>query len=214
MRRSRVRRSFRARTRRYRRYTFRRRKVANQVTLIKRTFEGPVIQSISSGAAYGVGFSFNLNQLPAVTDITNLYDAYKIKLIVMRVEPTFSDVNVPENTNPASFAVNLKQYRIVHDYNDATGPAAESDLFQYSNMKSYPCNRPFKILLYPKVAEPVFGGLLAQYQARKSGWIDTNSANVQHYGLKMWVPSFGNVNTGAYLARTIITMYVACKNNK
>lgn len=213
-RRSRLRRGLRYRTRRYRRYTFRRRKVANQVTVLKRTFEGPVITGANMGA--GTGLSFQLASLPSVTDITNLYDHYKLKLIVVRFEPTFSQEVIQSESAAINLAANLKHYRVAHDYNDASNPASESVLFEYSNMKSYPCHRPFKVLLYPKVAEPVFGAGInpAAYQARRSGWIDTAYTNVLHYGLKIWVPVFGNVAAGAYICRTIVTYYIACKNAK
>lgn len=183
-------------------------------TVIKRTFEMNPIQALAGGLAFGRAFSFSLGLLPTITDFTNLFDFYKILKIVVRFEPTWSEVSLDTEPTAANLINNNKHYRVAHDFNDDSPPSTEAELFQYSNCKSYPANCPFEVVLYPKVAQPVYSGVLAGYQAASPTWCDTAYINVVHYGLKMWVPQFGNFAAGALICRVIPTFHVALKNPK
>lgn len=183
-------------------------------TVIKRTFEFPPVLSVGGGIPFGKAFSFALGNLPNYTDFTNLFDFYKILKIVVRFEPTFTDVNLSSEIAAPGLLNNVKHYRVVHDFNDDTPPASETELFQYSNLKSHAANCPFEVVLYPKVAQPVYSGVLAGYQAAPPSWCDSAYVNVVHYGLKMWVPGMGNIAQGALMCRVIPTFYVALKNPK
>lgn len=185
------------------------RKIQNQIHHFKRT---ALIEDIVSINAAGLNkaYSFTLNQLPNAAEFVALYDSYKIKSITIRVEPAFS-----VNQMTANQVLSAKFVRVVHDYDDASALGTEQDYYEYGNMKSYSCLKPFKVILYPKVSAEIYRtALTTGYEQRKSPWLDLSSqgADIPHYGIKMFFPYLGIDN--AFQFRVIATYHIECRQSK
>lgn len=184
-------------------------KIANQIHAFKRVGAIENISVIGAGGAHRA-YNFTLDVLPNFSEWVNLYDSYKINMIVLRIEPTFTEVNM---TNPQ--LLNTKMIRVVHDFDDSTLLTNENDYFEYGNMKSYPANKPFKVILYPKVAAEIFRSIIAtSYEQRKSPWLDLspNGATIPHYGIKMFFSYMGVDDSLQF--RVLATYYVQMRQTK
>lgn len=173
----------------------------------RRTFAIEDINDATNGSHKAYAFKFN--QLPNYADFLNMYDAYKIKKIIIRVEPTGT-----ENDMVNMSSMSNKYIRVVHDYDDSGALVNESDYFEYQNMKSYAAvGKAFRIVLYPRIAGLTYRteSTLGQSQV-KSRFIDMAMQDVPHYGIKIYFPGIGR---NGYLGwRLFGTMLFVCKDCK
>lgn len=169
-----------------------------------------LVEELNDGGGVHKAWDFKLSNLVNYSDFTNLYDAYKIKKVILRIEPT-SDGNDLYNIGTLS----NKFIRVVHDYDDAGVLTAEADYFEYQNMKSYPaCGGVIKITLYPKVAGMTYRGVATTgYSQIRPPFLDTaSSADVPHYGIKAYFPGIGQ--SGKLGWRIFATYIFICKDSR
>lgn len=163
--------------------------------------------------------SFRLNMLPDYTEFTTLYDQYKIKKIVFRLERPFTDNGLQADaTGGGGNSTTTNKYmRVVHDYDGGTGLSAEYQYLEYQNCKSYPTcgNKPIRLTLYPKILGNVFKSdslsSTANYMI-KPQWIDVAAPDVNHYGIRIFTPQIATGNTQVY--RVFASVIFQCKNTR
>lgn len=186
------------------------RRIQNQVHHFKRT---ALIEDVSviPGGGYNKGIQFSLDQLPNYSEFVALYDSYKIKSVVLRIEPAMSENQL---ANPQ--VLSAKYCRVVHDYDDAAPLGSELEYYEYGNMKSYSVLKPFKVVLYPKVSAEIYRSpLTIGYEQRKAPWLDltTAGASIPHYGIKIFFPYLG-VTAESFQFRILATFHVMCRQSK
>lgn len=165
---------------------------------------------LSTAANQHLGYQFTFNGLEEYKEMTELYDQYLIKKIVLTFEPLFQAANSTSGVPRQSWM------RIVHDYDDVTPLTSEDQYLDYTNCKSRLMNgsRPISVVLYPKVLKPSLEvGGTPVYSGAKSGWISTDFDNVAHLGIKVFIPDNGTPNGyGLFKVRT--TYHIAFKNSR
>ncbi len=162
------------------------------------------ILTLSTGAAagvsyYGLAVAFELADLPAVSELTTLYDQYRIHHIELEM--------VPFNTlspTVGSAGGNGNLACLIHsvlDWDDATAPAASTSGIQtLQQYRGYRLDNLFagggklKWSVVPRPALAGYAGAFTSYVSPEPMWTDCNSANVQHYGIKF---IFEVLNTAA-----------------
>lgn len=197
--------STRRRPRRTRRMPIRRRLStrALRVHHFKRTFTLPYFTSSNTGNTYG-GLSFNLNQLPNVTEFTNLYDMYRINKIVVKFVPNRSSSDV------AATGEQIPNLNTVIDYTDATAPTSLSQLYEYQNWKM---SRGINV--HTRVITPASLDLVNATAGSNAGnpqwkqWISTSAPTIEHYGLKYGLETSASNN--AIAVTPYISFYFSCK---
>jgi len=120
---------------------------------------------------------FILNDLTQVSSFTSLFDQYKIEEIEIWWSTTASGlVGASDNT----------RWLNVIDYDDANA-LTFNQLLQYPNVEDLSRNEGCYRRFRPHIAtaaynagSPVFSGF-----ANETGWIDSGSPSVQHYGAKV-----------------------------
>lgn len=124
------------------------RQVSNQIHSFRKMIALP--QILSTGTSQHLGYQFNLDQLSDEVDLQNMYDSYKIKKIILHLEPFFDTSN--NQAQPVPFNAWM---RIVHDYDDITPLTTESQYLEYGGCKSKPVTgkRRIDIPLYPKIQQ-------------------------------------------------------------
>lgn len=148
-------------------------------------------------------FQFSLDQLPAYSEFTNLYDSYRIDKVRVTFEP-FSNIN--------SWAHYCPMIRVIKDYNDNNALGSASSYYQDETMRSYPFLKRFSVVVYPKTSTAVYDGLLSAYTETKGKpWIHMANNDVPHYGLKVYFGNSGAAN-GTYLYNVFIKYYISCKS--
>lgn len=154
-----------------------------------RVFNQDTAIIIAGGAAAtGYGYSFALNNLPNHDDFTRLYDQYRIKAIKWQLIPKqgIATVYTPAVV-PGQVAIMPKIYSVV-DYDNATAPGSLGEVLQYENVKFTRANQTHTRYFKPAVADEVFAsGITTGYGMNQNKWMDCNSDQVEHYGLRVWV---------------------------
>jgi len=152
-----------------------------------------IVTSNSAPVTYG-GY-FTLAQFAGYADLTTVFDQYRIMQIIVTFEP-----NVPVVALALGIYIGTAL-----DYDDATAPSANTDLEQYDNYLSVPVGQYFQRTFNPRIAFAAYSGAFTSYSNQRAGWIDCASTNVQHYGIKWYMPtaasstSVYNVKVQAFL---------------
>lgn len=166
-----------------------------------------------TGSDQHLTYQFKLDNLVNPSDFTNLYDSYRINKITLMLEPLW------EQSGAGSGLNQNRRIRVVHDYTDAVPLTQEDDYLEYSNCKSYfPWSkRGIKITLYPKIKniiENAGGGANAYTTVSSSKvWLDTDSDEVPHFGLKIFIPG-SMAATDLQLFRVRAKYHISAKNSK
>ena len=142
-----------------------------------------------SGAIYGT-----LDTLPGYSDITNLFDQYRINAMELSLRP-FQTVEVASAAGhqpPVSAMVYW-----CNDYDDAAPfPASNTGVQQIRERvgvkeRSLFTNTPIRIQCKPRIAISAYGsGAFGDYASMKDQWLDCSSPDIQHYGIKYIIEVF------------------------
>lgn len=150
-------------------------------------------------------YTFKLSDLPNYTELTNLYDQYKIKGISLKFIPTKTESSITEGS--------INPLHSVLDFSDSTALTSIPDYLQYSTYKMSMPIRMMKRFIYPKQLQYAYDSTTAAaIQADvANNWIRSESPNVQHLGIKVCIPG-GAANTLSY--QVFATYYVLLKQTK
>lgn len=160
--------------------------------------------------------TLRMNMLPNFSDFTSLYDQYKIKKIVFRIERPFTSNALDGGTSGNTSTTN-KFIRCVHDYDGGANLVQEYQYLEYQNVKSYPAcgTGPIRITLYPKLQNAVFRNDSFNTYANTTinpQWIDVANTDVNHFGIRLWTPQLAVGNTQSY--RVFASVILQCKNTR
>lgn len=159
-------------------------------------------------AAFGRSDNFKLSQITSSNEFTQLYDQYQIKAVKVQFIPRFTEAAIFGSTTTAQ----IGNIWSCIDYDDATPPANVSTVLQYQNVKRTQMNKIHTRYLRPMVATEVFAtGIASAYAPKRNIWLDCTNADVEHYGLKMWVDGIP-ASSPPIVFDVVATYYLAFKN--
>jgi len=130
---------------------------------------------------YDIPFSmkFSLNQIINSSEITAIADKYKLVKTVVKIYFNSNQVSV-------NGVGSLPQFTYMTDADDVAIPTVAQvrekmgAKIKYFNSKNY-----MTIMLYPKPTAEVYGSsVFTAYSPGFKGWLDCNSPQIEHYGLK------------------------------
>jgi len=139
---------------------------------------------------YIQGASIYGDSLPNVTEFSSLFDSWRVKKVVVRMDFPMGYSN--SGYNPGLI---LPQVVYVPDYNDA-GTVSKSDLLQYPQVQVHNFNKdgytPLMFELSPQALQEVSSGIVSTGYANLplGTWLRTSNMDVQHYGVKMYFDFF------------------------
>lgn len=151
---------------------------------------------LSGTQQVGFGMVFRLSQAAVTTDLTSLFDNYRIKKVVLRFNPLINsapgdNTALTGGTSPLSINA-LPMLHVAPDFDDSNAPTAIETVLQNSYAKSYRLDKPFTITLTPRAQSVVTatGATTAGGLAPAGQWFDCQSPDIDHHGLKMWLNHF------------------------
>lgn len=173
------------RSKRWRKRTTRKRtgirsKFAQVVQYFTRSaYFGNELTATTTAPVYNA-WQFKLTDVPNYTDFTNLYDMYQIRGVEIELIPQANSVEVGNASGPC-----------VHsalDYNDPQLPTSVAELCQFENYKMTRGLRSHKRYVRPKMMDlglaNVTPATVITTGYSKNQWINTNTPDVRHYGIK------------------------------
>lgn len=178
--------------------------------------------SLVDGTELDVGYEFKFSDMVAFSEFSNLFDRYKIDSVVQ----TFQLVNNPSSayklneSNPLAAAANVSNFYpkmwYIHDYDDST---AES-IGTLKERVGVKCrilqpNKVIKITTKPAIAIQTYRTATTTGYGPKWGqYIDMNTTDVPHYGLKVAFDTnaIDPVDTQPFRIRVETKYYFTCKD--
>lgn len=198
-------------TKKYTRKSYRKPKVPRlvktNVHLLKRTFlQTETVTTAAFAPLFDSGGGtltpFRLSDLPNYTELTSLYDEYKVKGISLKF--IFS-----ANTSQAgtTTATHLPSLLSIYDKNDIILPASESEMLEYASFKVSRLDYPQKRYFTPYVDS--YNG---QYETMK--WTATTQDTLLR-GMKYAVTHpLGSGTSGVGILKIYVTYYIALRTPK
>jgi len=160
---------------------------------IKRNCQLGTVTVPSAGTGYaGAVQLFSLGLLPNVTELTFLFDQYRIAYVVWRLTCRPSVTSVVESA--VNNSLGLPRLIIARDYDSTTAPASSSsgwdDLQQYSTAHRFDFGnreqRTFEMGVKPAVAVPIYRTSLSTfgYGPKWDQWLDCQYTDITYQGLR------------------------------
>lgn len=172
-----------------------------KIHAFKRTYDGGDTIVTTDGINPTLSaFNFSMNDMPGYTELTAMYDFYKVTGVLVRVMPyKQTDSNSVGSTNnsfngPIFYAI---------DRSDGTAPTTVGEVLEFSDHKIANVFNGFTCY----IPNPKFSDATS---AERSGWVATSNPSLNWFGLKIAIPRT-NVATTFY---TTWTYYVKCKDPK
>lgn len=149
-----------------------------------------------NGSSFGA-LAFTLSDLPNYTELTNLYDEYRIKAVRIFWIPT-TNVNGTVWNGASTIVYSLPALYSWIDNDDDTVPTS---LAQGQEYESFKCHGQLSTTrqrtIIPDASKALYtGAAFTGYGNARNQWIDNNSPNVKHYGIKYGIVN-QTANSGA-----------------
>lgn len=154
-------------------------------------------------------FRFCLAQAANITEITNLFDNYRIKRVRLMFAFSGTEAGVQA---AASLPAPLIHY--CYDPDDNTTPASRTAVLENGYCRSRRLENVFYVDVTPRAQQSVVGGAGGAGGLLPVGnWLDANSPNIYHFGLKFWIDQFPfATNDRNYCLTVTPTFYLEAKN--
>lgn len=142
------------------------------------------------------------------TDITNLFDNYRIAKIKLMFNFACSDATIANN----QFCMPIINY--CYDPDDNGTPADRTAVLENGYAAVRRLDRPFSLTIVPRAQQSVVGGGVAGGGLMPtSSWLDSGSPQIYHYGLKFVIDQFPFLAADNTVALTITPVfYLEAKN--
>jgi len=167
----------------------------------------------SAGSPQYKNIYFSLDQLYNYTELTGLYDCYKIDAVSVRFDWTRNTSSNGTNTNEYS----VPMMYIVEDLDDSGTPSSVNQLLEYGSCKlhNFGSSPVFEVSLVPQIAGSAYNSITTTGYWRPKGpvWVDVGSASLPHYGLKLAaIATPSNIDAGRIVQT--ITMRFTCRDTR
>lgn len=166
---------------------------------------------------FGGAMQFQLNQTLEVTDFATLFDRYKITGVKVSIIPlgSYSGGGSVQNQNVSNYPT----IAIAVDSDDASLPGSWNQVAVKQGARVMKLNKTCSMYIKnPKLASAVFNGITNAY-SQKTGYLDMNSTDVPHYGLKYWIrecplpnPPAAAVTGANSMFRVVTKFYLSMKD--
>lgn len=158
-------------------------------------------------------FQFQLNLLQQYSELTALYDQYKITKVIMYLNwsPLAYTAGINDTAKTPELMAPMLMY--VRDHDDST-PLLLSDFKQIGKTKQIRIKpgKQYKIVLTPSILTEAYRtGVTTAYMPKFGQKLDCGYPDIQHYGIKFGVEK-PSISLGQINIRT--KYYVTCYNTR
>jgi hypothetical protein len=157
-----------------------------------------------SAADQGYAWPFALNQVPASSEFTALFDKYRIKCIDLTFSYWREGYLGGSTLWPTMF--------LFMDDDDAIIPTAKTEALERMSVQRVsfsPTRQTISVEINPRWVQSRGG--VSTNLAPQNSWIDMATPAVQHYGVKAWIDNFNNSTGNMEISLTGV-MHFECNN--
>lgn len=189
----------------------------NKILMKRRFYSSTWTFGTAATADFWKYFTFTVGSMPNVTEISNLFDLYKLNGVKVTFVPRYDEYSAGTSTaagTPLHYAWVLIDPASTVSPSGAWGPTTLNGLIEDGKAKMIPLNKPFSIFIRPRSLIQYFGGGTASTLV-KSAYNRTSDLAVDHRGFHMYITQNGWVQTAPNVTLDIYyTYYVSAKNLK
>lgn len=163
--------------------------------------------TMTNSVSFGMGASFQLKSVLDASDLTQLFDRYKIVGVKLKFL-------LQNNNADIGSSQMLPVMYVAFDGDDANVPVTYDQVLSKSYCKTHILtgNRELKAYYKPRITKEVYNSpLTTGYTSEKACWIDCNSSGIPHYGVKFWIANW-NISTVNQVLRVQPVYYLALKD--
>lgn len=149
---------------------------------------------------------FELKHLPDYTEISDLYDTYKICGVRQKFIFSANSSNVGTTLTP----IGMPNLVTVHDYNTNSALSTETEALQFTTYKSRRLDRPISRFFKPTQSVVGFTQIV------KRRWNPTTFPDIKHMGIRSFVQGYNFTTDVVTLGvlKVVTTYYVAMRTPK
>lgn len=200
------------------RYVYRPQGVCN----IKRTFW---LENWTLGTAATSNFwryyAFQLSSLPSYTELTALWDRYRLNAIKVTFRPRFDGFGGENTTDTTLPGVTNQAGNYMHVINDPYSNVTPTGVYNSANLNSFLENgnvrsyrglRPFSV--YVKPAIDTYVGTSATAARRRAPFLQTTNFNMVHNGFHIFAQDVNLTGVSGQSFDVFVTYYMTLKGLK
>jgi hypothetical protein len=155
----------------------------SSIFTVRVTTQSSSLLTATATSSQNPTYTFTLGDLDSPSEFTGLFDQYRIECVAFRLIPMQNAIGLTTNSTTTC----VTPYVIV-DYDDNTALTSSAQARSFESCVIVPpgveCVRQFQ----PRVALAGYTGTFTGYANVAPPWIDAASTNVQHYGIKLYIP--------------------------
>jgi hypothetical protein len=138
----------------------------------------------------GLGVTLTLNDAPNSSEITSLFDQYRLA----QATATYFPISGAATTIYSAL-----------DYDDSNTPTF-ADLLQKDSFQANQSTQSFSRTIVPAVTSQIYAGVITTaYGIEKLVWLDSATSTVPHYGFKYFMQS---PSTGTTVGQILISLVI------
>jgi len=173
-------------------YRFKRRGAATTIT------QQALVETLGS-------FQFTLSSTQGNTELTTLFDSYRIAFIEIELTPMY---NMAAITTAANL-ITPNLYTAI-DLDDNTAPASIAALQEYSTCRMTRFDKSQTRRFQPFFAKALYSGTFVSF-GMGHDWVDCNSPTVQWYGMKYGIEAGATGQTNLQAWKVNFIYYIELK---
>jgi len=181
-----------------------------RITYLTRTVEKTAFTTLGA-AWFSQKYSFTLGDLPFYTELTSLFDQYKIEKVKMTFFPRYSENTAPNTASVALFNTNTILWNVSSDDGTTLLPT-QNNALQCMAAKMRSVNEPFSVWVKPKYQLEAATSLAIASARPSTGFIDCDNYSVIHSGHEIAGYSPGAPSNQATEWKGYSTYYLALKS--
>lgn len=204
-------------------YVPRMRNLRSSVMYYKRKFYLENWQpNVTSTNGFWRQYNQSLSNLPNVSELTNLFEEYKINAIKLEFMPRFdsfagnstTDTTPPGVTNLAGTKAHICYENRTNVPPAGTYSAATMNNFlELGDIKSYDGLRPFSVYYKPSTLDSI-GPAYGTGKFRRSSWLPTYDTTVTHFGPHIFLADNNFAGNFGNNFDIFVTLYIMLRNTK
>lgn len=190
-----------------------RRAVRTQTTFIKRSFPLQSI-AVAEGTYTAHPYQFRLDTLPNYSEITNLFNQYRINAVKLSFTPYYVDNNLANTVN--TYYAMPRVYTLIDRNGIPPGQlATEAQFLEYGTAKQIvEPNKPFSIYIKKPCVELASAGDVATNPSvmKWNPWVDVNNPTIPHHGCAVGMTMPAGLSGTFFTYHVVATYFMEFKN--
>ncbi len=180
----------------------------DKIYYFRRKAQSTIVSQVAAAETKGV-FSFTLASAASYTDLTQVFDLYRIAYVEISFKPMYT----MQALSSAGTLATPNLFTVL-DFDDDTAPANISELEEYGTCKVTNFNQEHTRTFKPHFAFMAYPNTPTYANSNVSNWVDCASAGVKYFGVKYGIEGGAAGQTALQSWKVNFTYYLEFKHSR